>query len=61
MKLYSFIIACLVSILPLSETAAQSDNTKPFVVSSASMFSDMAANIGGDLIETATIVPIGGD
>jgi ABC-type Zn uptake system ZnuABC Zn-binding protein ZnuA len=25
------------------------------------MFSDMAANIGGDLIETATIVPIGGD
>ena len=34
---------------------------KPLVVSSASMFSDMAANIGGDLIETATIVPIGGD
>jgi ABC-type Zn uptake system ZnuABC Zn-binding protein ZnuA len=25
------------------------------------MFSDMAANIGGDLIQTDVIVPIGGD
>lgn len=40
---------------------AQEEIKKPFVVSSASMFTDMAANIGGDLIETATIVPIGGD
>src|SRR5687768_10389237 len=40
---------------------AQDEIKKPFVVASASMFSDMAANIGGDLIETATIVPIGGD
>jgi ABC-type Zn uptake system ZnuABC Zn-binding protein ZnuA len=36
-------------------------NEKPLVVGTASMFSDMAANIGGDLIETAMIVPIGGD
>ena len=36
-------------------------NNKHLVVASASMFSDIAANIGGDLIETATIVPIGGD
>src|SRR5687767_6583932 len=40
---------------------AQDEIKKPFVVASASMFSDMAANIGGDLIETAMIVPIGGD
>lgn len=31
------------------------------VVSSASIFQDMAMNIGGDKIETFTIVPIGGD
>lgn len=31
------------------------------VVSTASMFTDMASNVGGDLVETATIVPIGGD
>ncbi len=40
---------------------AQSGNKKPLVVATASMFADIAANIGGDLIETATIVPIGGD
>lgn len=40
---------------------AQTGDEKPLVVSSASMFTDMAANIGGDLVETATIVPIGGD
>lgn len=40
---------------------SQSESEKPFVVSSASIFQDMAANIGGDLIETASIVPIGGD
>ena len=40
---------------------AQQDKDKPLVVASASIFADMAANIGGDLIETATIVPIGGD
>ena len=40
---------------------AQGAGQKPLIVSTASMFSDIAANIGGDLIETATIVPIGGD
>jgi len=34
---------------------------KPVVVSSASMFTDMVENIAGDLVETETIVPIGGD
>jgi len=34
---------------------------KPVVVSSASMFTDMVKNIAGDLVETETIVPIGGD
>ncbi|MEL6718490.1 MAG: zinc ABC transporter substrate-binding protein, partial [Bacteroidota bacterium] len=31
------------------------------VVSTASIFTDMAENIAGDLIEIETIVPIGGD
>lgn len=34
---------------------------KPLVVSSASIFADMASAIGGNLIESTTIVPIGGD
>ena len=34
---------------------------KPLVVSSASIFADMASVIGGDLIESTSIVPIGGD
>ncbi len=34
---------------------------KLVVVSSASIFDDMAKNIGGDKIENYTIVPIGGD
>ena len=34
---------------------------KPVVVSTASIFSDMAANIAGDQLEIQTIVPIGGD
>lgn len=34
---------------------------KLVVVSSASIFDDMAKNIGGDLIESLSIVPIGGD
>jgi len=34
---------------------------KPIVVSSATMFTDMVENIAGDLVETETIVPIGGD
>ena len=40
---------------------SQAASKKPLVVATASMFADMASNIGGDLIETATIVPIGGD
>lgn len=31
------------------------------VVASASIFQDMAQNLGGDLVESYTIVPIGGD
>lgn len=36
-------------------------NKKPLVVASASIFADMARNIGGDLIDVRSIVPIGGD
>ncbi len=34
---------------------------KPHVLASASIFQDMAKNIGGDLITTDLIVPVGGD
>jgi ABC-type Zn uptake system ZnuABC Zn-binding protein ZnuA len=34
---------------------------KPLVVASASIFADMAHQIGGDLIEVSSIVPIGSD
>lgn len=61
-----FLRIILPAIIVIAFSNKQLANTepsgkKPLVVSSASMFSDMAANIGGDLIETATIVPIGGD
>jgi len=62
--LYQKSITTLLSLLSfflIHVVAAAQDGEKPLVVASASMFSDMAANIGGDLIETATIVPIGGD
>ncbi len=59
----TFASISLFSICSVSFTSiqAQTDSKKPLIVSTASMFSDIAANIGGDLIETATIVPIGGD
>jgi ABC-type Zn uptake system ZnuABC Zn-binding protein ZnuA len=34
---------------------------KPLVVASASIFADMAHNIGGDKIDVRSVVPIGGD
>ena len=40
---------------------AQGDAGRPLVVASASIFADMTAVIGGDLIEVRSIVPIGGD
>jgi ABC-type Zn uptake system ZnuABC Zn-binding protein ZnuA len=38
-----------------------SSQTKPLVVTSASIFADMATNISGGLVEVKSIVPIGGD
>lgn len=34
---------------------------RPLVVATASMFADMAAVIGGDLVDVRSVVPIGGD
>ena len=47
--------------LSLSLTPSADAQEKPLVVSSASIFADMASAIGGDLIESVSIVPIGGD
>jgi ABC-type Zn uptake system ZnuABC Zn-binding protein ZnuA len=53
------LLVCLLASMSIlhSQPASQ----KPLVVTTASMFTDMAANIGGDLIEVTSIVPIGGD
>lgn len=56
----SILLALLISTF-IPSSFSQSESDKPYVVSSASIFRDIAANIGGDLIETASIVPIGGD
>ncbi len=56
-----FLPFLLLLSIKFSPLYAQEELKKPFVLATASMFSDMAANIGGDLISTATIVPIGGD
>ena len=40
---------------------SQDTGERPLVVASASMFRDMAEVISGGLVETASIVPIGGD
>jgi len=61
LKTTSIFLLLLFNLQSQSLLYSQEVSKKPLVVASASMFSDMAANIGGDLIETATIVPIGGD
>jgi ABC-type Zn uptake system ZnuABC Zn-binding protein ZnuA len=55
------LIILLALVCSLSAIQSQPASQKPLVVTTASMFTDMAANIGGDLIEVASIVPIGGD
>jgi ABC-type Zn uptake system ZnuABC Zn-binding protein ZnuA len=49
----TFLFFCLTTLVTAQK--------KLVVVSSASIFDDMAKNIGGDLIEAVSIVPIGGD
>lgn len=48
-------------ILFLSSAISVQSQDKPLVVSTASIFADMAEVIGGNLIEVQSIVPIGGD
>lgn len=45
-------------LLPLG---VWSQEKKPLVVATASIFADMASNISGGLVDVKTIVPIGGD
>src|SRR6187551_3232943 len=55
---YQFVLSLSLSLGFSMSLQAQE---KPLVVSSASIFADMASAIGGDLIESVSIVPIGGD
>lgn len=56
MKKYTFLL--LFGALPFLVLA---QNDRKLVVSTASIFADMAANIAGDHVDIRTIVPIGGD
>ena len=56
MKSLYFILSILL-FMPFNSVAVD----KPLVVASASMFSDMASVIAGDLVRIETIVPIGAD
>ena len=57
----NFRIKVLVVILIFSFNIAYAQESKPLVVASASIFADMAENIGGEFVEIKSIVPIGGD
>ncbi len=51
----------LLAALCLGSSFSLNSQDKPLVVSTASIFADMAEVIGGNLIEVQSIVPIGGD
>lgn len=56
-----YLYTILFATLSIAVASGQSELQKYRVVSSASIFQDMAANIGGDYIESLSIVPVGGD
>lgn len=56
MKLLKVSLLLLIAISSYSQ-----ENTRPLVVSTASMIMDIAQHIGGDKFDYAVIVPIGGD
>ena len=51
----------LLAALCLGSSFSLHSQDKPLVVSTASIFADMAEVIGGNLIDVQSIVPIGGD
>ena len=61
MKTYfAFLLALLFGAFAKT-THAQSEGERPLVVSTASIFADMAEVIAGDVVEVKSIVPLGGD
>ena len=59
MRLHPLRALCLLGVLAQAVLAQAQD--RPLVVSTASIFADMAEVIGGDVIEVRSIVPLGGD
>ena len=57
MKNFTLIFLFITTLLTAQQPAADA----PLVVASASIFADMARQIGGDAVRVETIVPIGGD
>jgi ABC-type Zn uptake system ZnuABC Zn-binding protein ZnuA len=57
---FAFLLALLVGAFAKT-THAQSDGDRPLVVSTASIFADMAEVIAGNVVEVRSIVPLGGD
>jgi ABC-type Zn uptake system ZnuABC Zn-binding protein ZnuA len=55
------VLALLLTTLICTSGRAQEADSRPLVVTSASIFADMAEVIAGDLLRVQSIVPIGGD
>lgn len=60
-SLHRFLFCLIIIGVPSFLSAQTKALEKPLVVATASIFADMASAIGDTLIESATIVPIGGD
>lgn len=51
------LLTCSNAVLAQAET----EESRPLIVSTASIFADMAEVIGGNLIQVSSVVPLGGD
>ena len=56
-----FFLSALLASCVFAKAQPGNADERPLVVSTASIFADMAAVIGGDAVEVVSIVPLGGD